>query len=112
MLTDSSLEEAVLDGLDHDPRVPDSNEIAVSANDGMVVLRGSVESFGQRRAAGEDAWKVDGVYEVDNQLKVNLIDADRRETMRFAAWPCRPWSGIPRSRPIPSTSRSSTAGSR
>ena len=79
MLTDNSLEDAVLNGLDHDPRIPDSNEIAVSADDGMVALRGSVESFGQRRAAAEDARKVDGVYEVDNQLKVNLIDADRRE---------------------------------
>jgi osmotically-inducible protein OsmY len=79
MLTDNSLEDAVLNGLDHDPRIPDSNEIAVSADDGMVALRGSVESFGQRRAAAEDARKVDGVYEVDNQLKVSLIDADRRE---------------------------------
>ena len=79
MLTDSSLEDAVLAGLDLDPRIPDSKEIAVSADDGMVVLRGDVESFGQRRAAAEDARKVEGVSEVNNQLKVNLIDADRRE---------------------------------
>ena len=79
MLTDNSLEDAVLNSLDQDPRIPDSNEIAVSADDGMVALRGSVESFGQRRAAADDARKIEGVYEVDNQLKVNLIDADRRE---------------------------------
>jgi hypothetical protein len=79
MLTDNSLEDAVINSLELDPRIPDSNDIAVSADDGMVVLRGSVESFGQRRAAAEDAHKVEGIYDVDNQLKVDLLDADRRE---------------------------------
>jgi osmotically-inducible protein OsmY len=79
MPTDTSLEDAVLNSLELDPRIPDSNDIAVSVDDGMVVLRGSVESFGQRRAAAKDAGKVDGVYEVDDQLKVDLLDADRRE---------------------------------
>ena len=79
MLTDNSLEDAVINTLKLDPRLPDSNDIAVSADDELVVLRGSVESFGQRRAAAEDARNVDGVYDVDNQLKVNLLDADRRE---------------------------------
>jgi hypothetical protein len=65
--------------IDRDPRIPDANEIAVSVDDGLVELRGSVENFSQRRAAGDDAHKIDGVYEVDNQLKVNLIGADRRE---------------------------------
>src|ERR1700760_3267490 len=65
--------------MDHDPRLPDSAEIAVSVVDGVVTLRGTVESFSQRRAAVEDAKKIDGVYEVDDQLKVNLIGADRRE---------------------------------
>ena len=46
---------------------------------GTVVLRGSVESFGQRRAAGNDAHAVDDGHHVDNQLKVNLFDADRRD---------------------------------
>jgi hypothetical protein len=42
-------------------------------------LRGTVESFSQRRAASQAASKIDGVDEVDDQLKVNLIGADRRE---------------------------------
>ncbi len=79
MLTDNSVEDGVLNSLQLDPRISDSTEIAVSADDGTVVLRGSVESFGQRRAAADDARKVDGVYDVDNQLKVDLLDADRRE---------------------------------
>lgn len=79
MLTDNSLESAVINTLELDARLPDSSDIAVSTDDEIVVLRGSVESFGQRRAAAEDARKVDGVYDVDNQLKVDLLDADRRE---------------------------------
>ena len=38
-----------------------------------------VESFSQRRAAGNDAHEVEGVYDVDNQLKVSLTGADRRD---------------------------------
>jgi osmotically-inducible protein OsmY len=47
MFTDNSLQDAVIDSLDHDPRIPDSTEIAVSAGDGAVIVRGSVESFSQ-----------------------------------------------------------------
>ena len=79
MLTNTPLEDEVITSLDLDPRIPDSLEIAVSAGDGTVALRGSVESFRQRRAAVEDARKVDGVYEVDDQLKVSLLGPDRRE---------------------------------
>ena len=39
----------------------------------------SVESFSQRRAAAQDANEVDGVYDVDNQLKLSLTGADRRD---------------------------------
>ena len=79
MLTDSPLSGAVLSSLDMDPRIPDSLEIAVDADGGAVTLRGTVESFSQRRAAADDAYKVEGVYDVDNQLKVSLSGADRRD---------------------------------
>ena len=79
MLTNTPLGDAVMASLDRDPRIPESSEIAVSADDGTVSLRGTVESFSQRRAAADDAKKVDGVYQVDDQLRVNLIGADRRE---------------------------------
>jgi osmotically-inducible protein OsmY len=79
MLTDTPLEGAILASLDSDPRIKDSSEIAVANDDGMITLRGTVQSFSQRRAAGEDANKIDGVYEVDNQLKVNLPGDDRRD---------------------------------
>jgi osmotically-inducible protein OsmY len=79
MLTDTSLTDAVIANLDLDPRIPESLEIAVAADDGFVTLRGTVERFSQRRAAGQDAKKVDGVYDLDNQLKVSLTGADRRD---------------------------------
>lgn len=73
------LEDAVIESLDFDPRIPDSSEIAVAADGGIVTLRGTVESFAQRRAAAQDAGKIEGVYEVEEHLKVNLLGADRRE---------------------------------
>jgi osmotically-inducible protein OsmY len=79
MLTDTPLTDAVIANLDRDPRIPASLEIAVAADDGTVTLRGTVESFSQRRAAGTDANQVEGVYDVDNQLKVSLTGANRRE---------------------------------
>jgi osmotically-inducible protein OsmY len=79
VLTNTPLEDAVIDRLDLDPRIPDANEIAVSVEDGTVILRGTVERFSQRRAAVADAKQIDGVDEVDDQLKVNLLGADRRE---------------------------------
>jgi len=79
VLTNTPLEDAVMSSFDLDPRIPDSLEIAVSVEDGIVTLRGTVESFGQRRAAVEDTRKIEGVYEVDDQLKVSLRGSDRRD---------------------------------
>jgi len=78
VLTNTSIADAVMASLDHDPRIPDSLEIAVSAEGPLIMLRGTVESFGQRRAAAEDARKIEGVDEVDNELKVSLRGSDRR----------------------------------
>jgi osmotically-inducible protein OsmY len=79
VLTNTPLEDEVKASLEQDPRIPRSVEIAVSDDRGMVTLRGTVERFSQRRAAGEDAAKIDGVYEVDNNLKVNVLGDDSRE---------------------------------
>lgn len=79
MYATSALEDAVLSSIERDPRIPESLEIAVSARSGIATLRGTVESFSQRRAAAEDAKKIDGVYEVSNQLKVSLRGRDVRD---------------------------------
>ena len=79
MFKNSQLENDVIARLDDDPRIADSAEIAVAGDGGIVTLRGTVASFSQRRAAERDARAVDGVYEVINHLKVNLLGVDRRE---------------------------------
>src|ERR1700751_4508519 len=78
MSKDSITEDAIRDSLIRDPRIPDPSEIAVAAFDGTAILRGTVGSFSQRRAADNDARTVEGVDAVDNQLKVRLLDASRR----------------------------------
>jgi osmotically-inducible protein OsmY len=79
MFKNSPLEDDVIARLEDDPRIADSAEIAVAGDGGIVTLRGTVERFSQRRAAEQDARGAEGVYEVLNHLKVNLLGADRRE---------------------------------
>ncbi len=77
-MPNNPVEEAVMARLDQDPRIPDSVEVAVSAEAGMVTLRGTVESFAQRRAAVEDARQVEGAHWVEDQLEVRIRHFDRR----------------------------------
>jgi hypothetical protein len=75
----ASTEDAVREVLNLDRRIPDPEQVAVSAEGGTVTLRGTVDSFGQRRAAANDAYNIDGVDYVDDELKVRLLDESRRE---------------------------------
>ena len=79
MLTNTPLADNVKASLERDPRIPHPAEIAVSDDRGIVALRGTVERFSQRRAAAEDAARIDGVYDVVNHLKVNVPGVDSRE---------------------------------
>jgi len=93
MLTNTALGDQVLAGIALDPRIPEPIEIAVSADGDTVALRGTVESFRQRRAAVDEAREIDGVFEVEGQLKVSRLGPDRREddeirgaALQFLAW--------------------------
>ena len=77
-MSDYELELNVSDELVWDPKV-DSTAIAVSADDGVVTLRGTVGSFRQKREAKQDAERVYGVKSVDNQLEVRILNEDRRD---------------------------------
>ena len=79
MLTSTTLEDEIRSALDLDPRIPAPGEIAVVAEGGVVTLRGTVGSFRQRRAAVTDARAVDDDYEVQDELKVRLLDEWQRE---------------------------------
>jgi osmotically-inducible protein OsmY len=73
-----TVEDEIRAALVADHRLSSPDEVAISAVDGDVVLRGTVGNFSQRRAAADDARKVDGVEEVDNQLQVRILDDERR----------------------------------
>jgi osmotically-inducible protein OsmY len=78
MTYNATVEDDIRATLVSDPRIPSPEEVAIAAVDGSVVLRGTVGSFGQRRAAVSDAHKVQGVDEVDDQLQVRILDSERR----------------------------------
>ena len=78
-IINASAEDAVREVLSLDERIPDPEQVAVSADAGLVTLRGTIGSFGQRRAAVHDAANVVGVDDVIDELKVRLLDESRRE---------------------------------
>ena len=77
MSLDNQLTADVSDELFWDPKV-DSAAIGVSAHGGTITLRGTVGSLREKREAKKAAQRVFGVTSVDNQLKVRLMDDDRR----------------------------------
>ena len=77
-MTDAELELDVNEELFWDPKI-DSAEVAASADDGTVTLRGTVGSFRQKREARKAAERVWGVIDVNNELKVRILTEQRRE---------------------------------
>ena len=78
MSIDVRIETAVLEALRSDPRIPDPEEVAVSVEEDVVSLRGTVGSFSQRRAAVRDARSVAGVHYVYDDLSVRPLDSAQR----------------------------------
>jgi osmotically-inducible protein OsmY len=78
VLTNATFADAVVSSINLDPRIPHPVEVAVAADGESVILRGTVESFAQRRAAEQDAKQVDGVEHVHDELTVNLLGGWRR----------------------------------
>ena len=77
--TSDQIQDDVRNALADDPRIPYVNEIAVDAYGGAVTLRGTVGSFAERRAAVADARRTRGVIDVYDDLRVRLMDRDKRE---------------------------------
>jgi osmotically-inducible protein OsmY len=94
MKTDRELEDDVLAELDWDPKISDPTEIAVAAYRGHVTLRGTVGSLHQRRAAVAAAKRVDGTYDVEDQLQVRILDDLARDDaeIRGAALQALEWN--------------------
>jgi osmotically-inducible protein OsmY len=81
--TDSQIQQEVLRELRWDTRV-DETEIGVTAEDGVVTLRGSVDSYGKRVAAQEAAHRVTGVLDVANDIEVKPADGMERNDTEIA----------------------------
>ena len=77
-MSNDELTSHVTDELFWDPKV-DNAAIAVSADDGVVTLGGTVGTLRQKREAKKDAERVWGVKSVNNDLQVRLLNDDRRE---------------------------------
>lgn len=68
---DLQIEKDVLDELAFDPTV-DATDVSVSANDGVVTLRGTVRSYPEKLAAERAAKRVAGVHGIAEELKIEV----------------------------------------
>jgi osmotically-inducible protein OsmY len=68
----------VEDELLWEPKV-DNAAIAVSTDDGIVTLRGTIGSLRERREAANAAKRVFGVKQLHNELQVRLLNDNRRD---------------------------------
>jgi osmotically-inducible protein OsmY len=74
-MSNAELTRDVLDELLWDDSI-DASRITVSADDGRVVLGGTVAFFHEKEQAGEDASRISGVRDVVNQIEVDLTTRD------------------------------------
>lgn len=88
-LTDSDLQNSVIQALALDPRV-DEAAIGVSVYHGVVTLNGVVGSWFKKHAAADAAHRVAGVLDVANDIEIKppwvarRTDADIAEAVRHA----------------------------
>ena len=92
--TDIAIRENVEAELRWDPRVHDSGRIGVAVKDGVAMLSGSLDTYGEKWAAERAAERVIGVAAVANELVVRpTISHDRTdEDIAHAAVNVLRWS--------------------
>jgi osmotically-inducible protein OsmY len=79
-MTDKDLKQHVQNALDYEPGV-DASDIGVSADEGVVTLRGNVASYTEKITAERVALRVYGVKAIANDLVVRLVsDYQRTDT--------------------------------
>jgi osmotically-inducible protein OsmY len=62
-----SIEKALIRNAETDAR-----HITVELQDGKTILRGTVRSYAEKKAAEDTAWSMPGVAEVDNRIMISL----------------------------------------
>ena len=75
--SDAQIEKDVMSELKWDPRVTPT-KISVTANEGVVTLRGSVPHYFEKNAADEAAQRVGGVRAVADEIEVELLGSYQR----------------------------------
>lgn len=83
MSSDRLIQQAVLDELRWEPRVP-AEQIGVTAHDGVVTLSGHVASFAERHAAEAAAKRVKGVLAVVEKIEIRLAETAKRDDAAIA----------------------------
>jgi osmotically-inducible protein OsmY len=91
--TDSQIRQDVINEIKWDPSVS-STQLTVTANDGIVTLRGSVPHYFEKTHAEDAAQRVGGVRAVVDEVDVNLMGAYNRsdEQIAEAALTALEWS--------------------
>jgi osmotically-inducible protein OsmY len=82
-MTDRELQQHVLDALDWDPSV-DAAGIGVSADNGIVTLRGDVSTYAEKQMAERVTLRVYGVKAVANDIIVRLASGHERTDTEIA----------------------------
>jgi osmotically-inducible protein OsmY len=79
-MTDKDLKQHVQNALEWEPSI-DQSDIGVSADEGVVTLRGNVRSFSEKWLAEQVALRVYGVKGIANDLEVRIgRSAERTDT--------------------------------
>ena len=68
--SDDQIRDMILDAIDADTLVPFDSDINVEVAAGVVTLFGTVPSKRIKHAAGDDAWWVPGVSDINNELEI------------------------------------------
>ena len=82
-MTDKQLQKQIQDALDWEPSV-DAAHIGVTAENGVIALRGDVKTYAERAAAERVALRAYGVKAVANDLVVHLVDGAARGDSEIA----------------------------
>jgi osmotically-inducible protein OsmY len=67
--SDEELKNSIIENIKKNNNI-NSSKIEVSVNNSTVILNGVVETYEERRLAGQAAWNVSGVSKVLNDLQV------------------------------------------
>src|SRR6056297_2271293 len=69
MTKEEDIKQNIVDQLNRDSRI-DASSIKVTVDGHSVTLEGSVPTYISKRAAEDDAWVIEGVFSVLNDLRI------------------------------------------